>query len=109
MDKKILFEMLETPSVSGNEFSLQRKIKSHMENYADEIMTDLVGNLVSVINPESEVKVLLAAHADEIGLMITRILEMKHHSRVVVPRLIRQIMVLSWLGRRMKSWKVFNQ
>lgn len=31
MDKKILFEMLETPSVSGNEFSLQRKIKSHME------------------------------------------------------------------------------
>lgn len=75
MDKKILFEMLETPSVSGNEFSLQRKIKSHMENYADEIMTDLVGNLVSVINPESEVKVLLAAHADEIGLMITRILD----------------------------------
>lgn len=74
MDKKFLFEMLETPSVSGNEFALQKKIKNNMEKYADDFITDVVGNLVSVINPKSNVKVLLAAHADEIGLMITRIL-----------------------------------
>lgn len=74
MDKKFLFEMLETPSVSGNEFELQKGIKKHMSSYADEFITDVVGNLVSVINPTSNVKVLLAAHADEIGLMITKIL-----------------------------------
>lgn len=74
MDKKFLFEMLETPSVSGNEFALQKSIKKHMSSYADEFITDVVGNLVSVINPNSNVKVLLAAHADEIGLMITKIL-----------------------------------
>ena len=75
MKKEFLFEMLETPSVSGNEFALQKKIKKHMEGYADEFITDEVGNMVSVLNPESNVKILLAAHADEIGLMITRILE----------------------------------
>ena len=74
MEKKFLFEMLETPSVSGSEFALNKKVKKHMEEYADTFITDEVGNLVSVINPDSNVKVLLAAHADEIGLMITRIL-----------------------------------
>ena len=32
MEKKFLFEMLETPSVSGSEFALNKKVKKHIEN-----------------------------------------------------------------------------
>ena len=73
MDIKFLKEMIDTPSVSGNEFELQKKIIKHMEPICDKIITDHVGNVVSVINPESKVKVLLDAHIDEIGLVISNV------------------------------------
>ncbi len=75
MNKEFLFDMLETPSVSGREYELQKKVMKHMDKYVDKFETDIVGNLVSIINPEAKNKILLAAHADEIGLMITRILD----------------------------------
>lgn len=75
MNKEFLFEMLETPSVSGNEYQLQEKIIEHMKPYCDKIITDHAGDVISVINPEAEIKVLLVAHADEIGLVISSILE----------------------------------
>ena len=73
MDLKFLKEMIDTPSLSGNEFELQNKIIKKMEPLCDKVITDHVGNVVSVINPESKVKVLLDAHIDEIGLVISNI------------------------------------
>lgn len=73
MDLKFLKEMIDTPSLSGNEFELQKKIIKKMEPLCDKVITDHVGNVVSVINPESKVKVLLDAHIDEIGLVISNI------------------------------------
>lgn len=73
MDIKFLKEMIDTPSLSGNEFELQKKIIKHMEPLCDKVMTDHVGNVVSVINPKSNVKILLDAHIDEIGLVISNI------------------------------------
>ena len=73
MDIKFLKELIDTPSVSGNEFEVQKKIIKHMEPICDKIITDHVGNVVSVINPDSKVKVLLDAHIDEIGMVISNI------------------------------------
>lgn len=73
MDIKFLKEMIDTPSLSGNEYELQKKIIKQMEPICDKIITDHVGNVVSVINPESNVKILLDAHIDEIGLVINNI------------------------------------
>ena len=66
MDKKFLFEMLNTPSPSGNEFLLQKKIKERMSEYVDYSIKDNTGNLINVINGDHPYKVLLCGHVDEI-------------------------------------------
>ena len=73
MNKEFLFEMLDTMSVSGHEIGLQKKVIKEMTPYADEIRTDCTGNVICVLNPEAEFKVLLAGHIDEIGLIVTHI------------------------------------
>jgi len=73
MNKEFLYEMLDTMSVSGNEIGLQKKVIAHMQPYADEIRTDYTGNVISVLNPDADFKVLLAGHIDEIGLIVTHI------------------------------------
>ena len=73
MNKEFLFEMLDTMSVSGHEIGLQKKVIAEMRPYADEIRTDATGNVVCVLNPDADFKVLLAGHIDEIGLIVTHI------------------------------------
>lgn len=73
MNKAFLFEMLDTMSVSGNEIGLQKKVIAHMTPYAHEIRRDCTGNVICVLNPEADFKVLLAGHIDEIGLIVTHI------------------------------------
>ena len=46
-----------------------------MQSYTDTIVTDLTGNVISVLNPEAKFKVLLAGHIDEIGLILTHVLD----------------------------------
>lgn len=73
MNKEFLFEMLDTMSVSGYEVGLQKKVIKEMTPYAHEIRTDMTGNVVCVLNPDADFKVLLAGHIDEIGLVVTHI------------------------------------
>ena len=73
MNKEFLFEMLDTMSVSGHEIELQKKVIKEMTPYAHEIRTDFTGNVISVLNPDADFKVLLAGHIDEIGLIVTHI------------------------------------
>lgn len=73
MTLEFLKMLIDTPSVSGNEFALQEKIINTMKPICDEIITDHTGNVISVINPNSKIKILLDAHIDEIGLVISNI------------------------------------
>ncbi len=73
MNKEFLYEMLDTMSVSGNEIGLQKKVIRQMQPYTDEIRTDKTGNVICVLNPDADFKVLLAGHIDEIGLIVTHI------------------------------------
>lgn len=75
MNKKFLFEMLNTPSPSGNEFILQKKIERYMSEHIDSNIKDNTGNLINVINGSHPYKVLLCGHVDEISLMITKVLD----------------------------------
>jgi len=73
MNKEFLYEMLDTMSVSGSEVGLQKKVIKEMTPYAHEIRTDYTGNVIAVLNPDADFKVLLTGHIDEIGLVVTHI------------------------------------
>ena len=73
MNKEFLYTLLDSMSVSGHEISLQKKVIAEMQPHCDEIRTDYTGNVISILNPDAPFKVMLAAHIDEIGLIVTHI------------------------------------
>ncbi len=68
-----LREIMESPSPSGFEQPVQRRIRKHMEGFAEHVRTDVHGNVIGALNEKAPLRVMLAGHADEIGLMITHI------------------------------------
>ncbi len=75
MNKEFLYTLLDNMSVSGHEIDLQKKVIAEMKPHCDEIRTDYTGNVISILNPEADFKVMLCGHIDEIGLIITQIQE----------------------------------
>lgn len=69
---KLLDDILNTVAPSGYEVELQKVIKSYTSKFAV-TTTDSAHNLYSVINDNNKFKILMAAHSDEIGLIITKI------------------------------------
>lgn len=73
MNKDFLYTLLDTKSPSGYEYPLQEKICNYLKNTSEEVIKHHSGNVINIINKNSNMKVMLSAHADEIGLMITEI------------------------------------
>lgn len=73
MNKEFLWELLKTGSVSGNEAELEKKIFDYMQDKADCVSVDELGNVTAAVNPDAPFTVLAAGHADEIGLMVSAI------------------------------------
>ena len=73
MNKAFLFDLLQTGSVSGNEMELEKKIYDYMQDKADMVTVDELGNVTAALNPDAAFKVLVTGHADEIGLMVSAI------------------------------------
>ncbi|NLZ92637.1 MAG: M42 family metallopeptidase [Firmicutes bacterium] len=73
--KEFLREICEAPGVSGYEQPVAQLIKEYMSSYADETRQDRLGNLIFLKkgSGEDRPRILLAAHMDEIGFMITKI------------------------------------
>ena len=65
-----LQRLIETPSPSGFEAPVQRLITERLRPFADDVRTDVHGNVISVTNPGAPLRVMLAGHCDEIGLMV---------------------------------------
>ena len=65
--------LLETPSPSGYESALQELVRDYVSDFADEIRTDLHGNVIVVKNPDSPLRVMLAGHCDQIGLIVQHV------------------------------------
>ncbi len=68
----LLKRMVSTYSPSGNEIRICQLIKEEVKDYADEVYTDALGNLIVRKKGDGK-KVLLAGHMDQIGLMATYI------------------------------------
>jgi tetrahedral aminopeptidase len=70
---EFLKELLRTPSPSGSEEKIQAVCRAYAEDYADDIYKDVHGNQYHVRNPDAPLRIMLAGHVDEIGLMVNTI------------------------------------
>ena len=69
---ELLAKLIDAYGVSGNEGDVRDLIKKEIEKYVDEVYVDKFGNLIA--HKKGKVpRVMLAAHMDEIGLMVKRI------------------------------------
>ncbi|MEO7297481.1 MAG: M42 family metallopeptidase [Verrucomicrobiota bacterium] len=65
--------LVNTPSPSGHEYRGQRVWLDYVKKFADETYSDAYGNSVAVLNKGGSPKIMLAGHADEIGMTVNYI------------------------------------
>lgn len=78
--KELLQKLTDISSPSGVEEAIRDVIRREVRGYADEVRVDTMGNLIARKRPTSgrgeareSRKVMVAAHMDEIGLMVTHV------------------------------------
>ena len=69
MTKQLIKKLSDAHGIPGGEGSVQEIIRAEISQHVDEIRTDAMGNLIA-IRQGGPLKVMLAAHTDEIGLMV---------------------------------------
>lgn len=67
---QFLEKLVNTPSPSGHEYRGQRVWLDYVKQFADETFTDAYGNAVAVLNKGGSPRIMLAGHADEIGMTV---------------------------------------
>lgn len=70
---KELKELSELSGVSGDEIRVREYIRRRIKRYATQISEDPYGNLIARKGPEIRPRIMIAAHMDEVGLMIAGI------------------------------------
>ncbi len=72
-DEKFLEKYLNNASPTGYESEGQKIWFDYVREYADDIYLDTYGTAVAIVNPEADFKVVIEAHADEIGWYVNYI------------------------------------
>ena len=76
---ELLKLLSETPGVAGVEERVQLLVKGELEKICDEVRIDVLGNVMGTIKAKASdrkatpIKVMIAAHMDEIGFMVRHI------------------------------------
>ena len=75
--KELLKELTDVSGASGHEYEAAKVAVKHFEPFSDEVSIDKLGSAIALKHGdqvgEERKKILLAAHLDEIGLMVTKI------------------------------------
>lgn len=66
----LLKKLTEAFGVSGDESNVRHILRADLENHVEEITTDTIGNLYVKKGIGKKPRVMLAAHMDEVGLMV---------------------------------------
>ena len=72
---EFLRRLVNTPSPVGHEVRGQRVWLDYASQFADETFSDAYGNCVAVLNKGGSPRLMLAAHADEIAMVVNYINE----------------------------------
>ena len=65
--------LLETPSPSGYETPVQDVVRDYVGSFADDVRTDVHGNVIVGKNLDAPVRLMFAGHCDQIGLIVQHI------------------------------------
>jgi endoglucanase len=98
--KDFLLRLLNTPSPSGYESRIQGVVREYVGRFADEVKIDLHGNLIASKNRQAPLRVMLAGHCDQIGLLVTQIDELGF----IYTQTIGGWDAQQLLGQRMTIW-----
>jgi endoglucanase len=74
--RELLGRLSETFGPSGNEKAVRTLVREEVQASVDTIDVDAMGNLITFkagTGPEPRLRVMLAAHMDEVGFMITKV------------------------------------
>ncbi|MFN9879711.1 MAG: M42 family peptidase, partial [Planctomycetota bacterium] len=71
--RQFFHQLVTTPGVSGFEQPVQRVVRGYAQPFAEQVETDLHGNLILAANPTAATRIMLAGHADQIGLILSHI------------------------------------
>jgi len=71
--KEFLHDLLKSCGPSGFEEDTQKIWMNRTEKYAHEIRRDVMGNVVAILNPDAEFKIMIDGHSDEIGFIVNHI------------------------------------
>ena len=69
----LLSKICEAPGAPGFEQVIRKLILTEIEGLADDISVDNMGNITALVNGQSDDKLMLAAHMDEIGFIVTHV------------------------------------
>lgn len=73
MTLTLLKELCETPGVPGREERLRAIVRRELAGVADEMRVDALGNLICVKRNPGAPKLMIAAHMDEIGFVVSHV------------------------------------
>lgn len=73
MNIKLLKEICETPGAPGFEQPIRKVVLRELKGLADEVSIDNMGNVIALKKGKARKKVMVAAHLDEIGFIVTHI------------------------------------
>jgi endoglucanase len=71
----LIKKLVETYGPSGSEDQIREVVRQEVRSLADYVTVDALGNLIAVVRKKTKSgkKVMLAAHLDEVGCMVTHI------------------------------------
>ncbi len=67
---QFLKNLVNTPSPSGYEEKVAQVYREYTSKFAHKVTTDSHGNVMAILNPDAEMKIMLAGHMDEIGFQV---------------------------------------
>jgi putative aminopeptidase FrvX len=70
INEKLLRRLVETPGVPGREEQQREIAREELETLTDEIRTDPMGSVIGTKKGRDDVRVMIAAHTDEIGFLV---------------------------------------
>ena len=70
----LLKRLSQTPGISGREERVRALVKEELENLADEVKVDAIGNVIAFKKGKSgSKKIMICGHMDEIGFIVSQI------------------------------------